>query len=435
MTLEQALNYIHGLYRKGATPGLGRISALLARLGDPQKGLKFVHIAGTNGKGSTAAMTANILVQAGYKTGLFTSPFIYRFNERIVLSGAQIPDADVVALVEQLRPLAEALEDRPTEFEFVTAMAMVWYARKKADIVVLEVGMGGEKDATNVIPAPEAAVICNIGLDHTDALGGTLPEIAGAKAGIIKAGCHTVAYRGPQEVEAVYRRVCQRLGCPLQLADFAGLRLRSCGLGGQEFDCGSRKGLRLPLLGDHQMHNAAVVLAVAEALRSRGWAISEEHIRQGLATVTWPGRFDIVGEKPLFIIDGGHNPQCIQALVKNVRDYLAGRRVIALVGVLADKDYGEMFRPMLPLVAEFVCVTPDNPRRLPAAELADHLRRTGARALACEDMGSGVALAREKAGEQGAVLCFGSLYSIGDIKAALDGLSPRGACNPGENGV
>ena len=418
MNLDQAIEYIHSLYRK-AVPGLDRIRQLLKLLGDPQKELKFVHIAGTNGKGSTAAMTASILCKAGYRAGLFTSPYIYRFHERIQMDGKQIADEKLLPLILKVKALAETMEEMPTEFEFVTALAMEYYRQERCPIVVLEVGMGGRIDATNAIDAPEVAVITNIGLDHTDALGDTLPKIAANKAGIIKAGCHAVVYRGGADVESVYEQLCAQLGCPLRKADFDGLKLHSCDLFGQTFDCGGRKNLELPLLGDHQLHNAAVVLSVIDALKERGWSISEENIRDGLRDVTWPGRFDIVCRQPLFIIDGGHNPQCIQALVKNIDDYLADRKVIALTGVLADKDYGEMFRPVMEKVSAFVCITPDNPRRLPAAELARHLRAAGAEAVACDTVKEAVETAKAMAGEQGAVLCFGSLYSIGDIKAAL----------------
>ena len=417
--MENSLNYIHGLYRKGAKPGLVREQQLLALLGNPEKSLKFIHIAGTNGKGSTAAMTASILQKAGYKAGLFTSPYIYRFNERIQLTGSQIPNEDVIRLTAKLQALVPQMTEQPTEFEFVTAMAMEYYREQKADIVVLEVGMGGLNDATNVIPAPEVAVITNIGLDHTDALGDTVEKIAANKAGIFKEGCDAVVYRGSAGVEAVYETLCKEKNIPLHKADFEGLRSISHDLFGQVFHAGSRKNIQLPLLGDHQLHNAAVVLSVADALIARGWKITEENIYEGIRDVSWPGRFDIVCREPLFIIDGGHNPQCIEALVKNIRDYLTDRKVIALTGVLADKDYSEMFRPVMELVSEFVCITPDNPRKLEAAELAQHLTAAGAKATACGTVKEGVDLARKLAGEQGAVLCFGSLYSIGDIKGAL----------------
>ena len=420
MDITQAVNYIHSLYRPGTKPGLSRIRALLALLGNPEKSLKFVHIAGTNGKGSTAAMTASILCKAGYRAGMFTSPYIYRFNERIQMDGQQIRDEKLLPLILKVKALAETMEEMPTEFEFVTALAMEYYRQENCPIVVTEVGMGGLNDATNAIPAPEVAVITNIGLDHTDALGDTLEKIAANKAGIIKTGCTAVVYRGSDAVEAVYEQVCREKNVKLVKADFESLQLRSHSLEGQVFDCGSRKNILLPLLGDHQLHNAAVVLSLVDALKEKGWEISEQNIYDGLAQVRWPGRFDIVGRSPLFIIDGGHNPQCIEALVKNIRDYLAGRRVVVLTGVLADKDYADMYRPVMELVEQFVCITPDNPRRLQATKLKAHLEQAGARATACESVKEGVQLAVKLAGKDGVVLSFGSLYAIGDIHMALD---------------
>ena len=419
MTAEQAIAYIHSVFWKGSIPGLGRTQTLLEKLGNPQDSLKYVHIAGTNGKGSTAAMTASILRKAGYRTGLYTSPYIYRFHERIQVDGEQISDEDLVAVTEYVKPLADSMEEAPTEFELVCCIAFEYFKRKQCDIVVLEVGMGGEFDATNVIRTPEVAVITNIGLDHTDYLGSTVEQIARTKAGIFKEGGSAVIYRGKPSVEAVFEQVCTQRKVRLKKADFEGLKLHSHGLEGQVFDCGARKNLRLPLLGDHQLHNAAVVLGIADTLIEKGWNITEQHIYEGIRDVTWPGRFDIVSRDPLFIIDGGHNPQCIEALIKNIQDYLQDRKVIALTGVLADKDYGDMYKPVMPLVEQFVCITPDNPRKLEADQLAVYLQQAGAQAEACQSIRAGVLRAMELAGKDGVVLCFGSLYSIGAIHDAL----------------
>jgi len=419
MNVNEAIDYIHSVCWKGSVPGLGRTQELLRRIGNPEKKLKFVHIAGTNGKGSTAAMTASILRKAGYRTGLYTSPYIYRFHERMQIDGEQIADEDLVEVTEFVKPHAEAMAECPTEFELVSCIAFEYFARKKCDIVVLEVGMGGALDSTNVIGVPEVAVITNIGLDHTDYLGDTVEKIAATKAGICKEGGSAVVYRGSPSVEEVYETVCAQRNMTLRKADFDGLKLKAHSLEGQVFDCGHRKDLVLPLLGDHQLHNASVVLSVIDTLIDKGWRISEQNIRDGLRDVSWPGRFDIVSRDPLFVIDGGHNPQCIEALVKNIRDYLTGRTVIALTGVLADKDYGDMYKPVMPLVKEFVCITPPNPRRLIAAELAAHLQEKGAVATPCDSIEKGVRTALKKAGKDGVVLCFGSLYTIGDIRNAL----------------
>ena len=419
MTVTQAIEYIHSVFWKGSIPGLGRTQTLLKKIGNPEKKLKFVHIAGTNGKGSTAAMTASILRKAGYKTGLYTSPYIYRFNERMQIDGEQIPDEELAEITAWIKPFADSMEESPTEFELVSCIAFEYFMRNGCDIVVLEVGMGGALDSTNVIEVPEVAVITNIGLDHTDYLGSTVEEIAYTKAGIFKEGGNAVIYRSTESVEKVFEDVCKERNLSLKKADFAGLNLQSCGLEGQVFDCGSRKNLELPLLGDHQLHNAAVVLAVADTLIEKGWKITEQNIRDGLKDVSWPGRFDIVWRDPLFIIDGGHNPQCIEALVKNIQDYLKDRTVIALTGVLADKDYADMYKPVMPLVQEFVCITPPNPRKLEAPLLAQYLREAGAQATPCDTIIDGVRTAMEKAGKDGVVLCFGSLYTIGDIRNGL----------------
>ncbi len=422
MNAEQAIAYIHSVCWKGSIPGLGRTQELLEKMGNPEKKLKFVHIAGTNGKGSTAAMTASILSKAGYRTGLYTSPYIYRFHERIQVDGVEISDEDLTEITEYVKPLADSMAQSPTEFELVCCIAFEYFYRKKCDIVVLEVGMGGAWDATNVIEVPEVAVITNIGLDHTEYLGDTVEKIAETKSGIFKPHGHAVVYRSTPSVEAVYERVCAERDVSLRKADFDGLVLKAHTLEGQVFDCGSRKNLVLPLLGDHQLHNASVVLSIADTLIEEGWKISERNIYDGIRDVRWPGRFDIVCRKPLFIIDGGHNPQCIEALVKNIRDYLAGKKVIALTGVLADKDYADMYKPVMPLVDRFVCITPPNPRKLEAQQLARYLCQAGAQAQASESILDGVKKAMDLAGEDGVVLCFGSLYSIGGIRDALKDL-------------
>ena len=422
MTLEQALHYIHAVCWKGSIPGLERIEALLDKMGHPERACKFVHVAGTNGKGSTCAMLASIFQAAGYKTGLYTSPYILRFNERIQVNGQQIPDEAICELTEYIKPMADSIFEQPTEFEMVTALGFEYFKREKCDIVICEVGMGGEFDATNVILPPEAAILCNIGLDHTEVLGDTLEKIAGAKAGIIKPGCDAVLYRERPSVEAVFEERCKALNAPLHKADFDSLHLLSHSLEGQVFDWERFHALRLPLLGEHQLHNAAVALTTARVLQKRGWKITDEQIREGIESVRWPGRFELMRKDPMFIIDGGHNPQCIEALVKNIRDYLPGRELTVLTGVLGDKDFHCMYRDVAQYAKEFITITPANPRALTAEKLADYLRQFGKPVTACDVVADGVRLAIEHAGKDGVVLCYGSLYMIGDIDAALQTL-------------
>ena len=419
MTAQEAIAYIESVSWKGSVPGLERPAELLRRMGNPEKVLKYVHIGGTNGKGSTASMTASILKEAGYKVGLYTSPHLYHFNERIQVNGAEIEDAALAEITAFAKPLAEAMEDVPTEFELVWCIAVEYFKRQKCDIVVVEVGMGGELDATNTIGVPEVAVITNVGLDHTGILGNTVEEIAQTKAGIFKEGGSAVIYRSGEAVESVLEQVAVQKHMRLKKADFDSIKRISHSLEGQVFNCGNRKNMELPLLGDHQLYNASVVLSVMDTLIEKGWAITEDHIRAGMKATVWPGRFDIVSRDPLIIIDGGHNPQCFDALMKNVEDYLPGKRIIALTGVLADKDYGEMFKPVMSFVEQFVCITPPSDRKLEANELAAHLQAVGGKATAAESIEAGVKMAKELAGTDGVVLCFGSLYSIGQIHAAI----------------
>lgn len=422
MNAAEALEYIHSVSWKGSVPGLGRTQTLLSMMGNPEKKLKFVHVAGTNGKGSTAAMLSSILRQAGYVTGLYTSPYIVQFHERMQVNGQMISDEMLCEITQFVRGFAETMTEKPTEFELVTCIAMEYFLRSGCEIVVLEVGLGGELDSTNVIETPEAAVITNIGLDHTELLGDTLEKIAGAKAGIIKPNGNAVIYRAAPSVEAVFEEKCRAVGTKLRKADFDAIRPLSHGLDGQTFRYKQFENLYLPLLGEHQLKNAAVVITTAEVLRENGWNISDENIRNGIASVSWPGRFELLRRKPLFIVDGGHNPQCIEALVQNIRQYLAGRRLTVLTGVLADKDYHSMYADVSAFAAEFVTLTPPSPRALDGQKLAEYLSRFGKPVYPCGSVDEGVRRAAELAGADGVVLAYGSLYMVGDIKEAVKNL-------------
>ena len=418
VTYQEAIDYINGVRWLGSKPGLARITELLARLGDPQKKLRFVHIAGTNGKGSCAAMTASVLRAAGYRTGLFTSPYLWRFNERMQLNGRPIEDDSLAAITEKIKPHAEAMEDHPTEFEMMTAAALLWYAEEKADIVVLEVGLGGRFDATNVIKAPEVSVIMNIGLDHTEILGDTLAKIAFEKAGIIKPGCPCVLYQQSEEVENVVRQICAERAAPLRIADFSAIRPEFDSLEGQVFTY-KKEPYAIPLLGAHQMKNAAVVIEAAEALRERGWRIEQDALEHGLYAVSWPARFELLREEPPFVVDGGHNVQCAETVADNLRRYFPDRRRILLIGVLRDKDYRGMLDLLAPAADAFVCVTPDSPRALPAEELAEELRRYGKPVTACASIREGVSEAQDQAGDEAMVCAVGSLYMAGEIRYCM----------------
>lgn len=424
MNVTEALQYIHAVCWQGTTFGLARINELLDKMGRPERDLKFVHVAGTNGKGSTCALLASILQKAGYRTGLYTSPYLITFNERMQINGQQISDETLCEITEYVKPFADSMLDHPSEFEIVTAIAFEWFRREQCDIIVCEVGLGGEYDATNVIGSPEAAVLCNIGLDHTEILGDSVEKIAAAKAGIIKPGCDVVCYRDSESVEAVFEARCKEVGVTLHRADFDAIQLHSRALDGQVFSWNRFQNIHLPLLGEHQLRNAAVALTAADVLQARGWRLTDEDIRYGVEHVSWPGRFELVRRDPLFIIDGGHNPQCIEALTKNVRDYLCGRPLTILTGVLADKDYACMYESIAPYASAYFAITPPNPRALASGKLADYLSRFGKPVSAYDKISDGVAaaIAHAKSQPDGAVLCYGSLYMIGEIKAALASL-------------
>ena len=418
MTAQEAIAYIEHCGWSATRLGLDRTRGLLQRLGDPQMRLKFIHVAGSNGKGSTCAMLDAILRAAGYRTGLYTSPYIQDFCERIRIDGENIPDEALARLTERVRDLAETMADHPSQFELVTAIAMEYFAEQSCDIVVLEVGMGGALDSTNVIDCPEASVITNIGLEHTEYLGDTLEKIAATKAGIIKPGCRAVCYDGAPEVTEVVRRACAEKNVPLTCVDFGGLTPLSRGLDGQRFLWSGEEYL-LSLLGPHQLHNAAVVLETVAALRARGWTIPVEAIKDGLRNVRWPARFELVNRAPLFIIDGGHNPQCAEALADCARELLPDKKAVVLLGVLADKDYPRMMALLAPLAREFVCLTPLSDRALDAEDLAAYLTAQGAKAQACADVEGGIRAAFDAAGGDGVVIAFGSLYLVGAIRGAF----------------
>ena len=419
MDYQEALAYIDGVAWFGSRPGLSRVTELLHRLGDPQNRLKFVHIAGTNGKGSCAAMLASVLKTAGYKTGLFTSPYLFRFNERMQINGREI-DNDILAdVVTRVSIPAEIMEDHPTEFELMTAAAMLWYAEEGCDIVVLEVGLGGRFDATNVISRPEVSVIMNIGLDHTKILGDTVEKSAAEKAGIIKAGCPCVLYQQSDSVTQVIRQRCGEVGAELHIADFSAIKTEFDSLEGQVFTY-KGEAYAIPLLGAHQLKNAAVVIETAETLRRRGWKLPHEDVEHGLYAVSWPARFEVVSDGPCFVVDGGHNPQCAQTVAENLKKYFPGCRRVLLIGVLADKDYRSLADILAPEADEFVCVTPNSDRALPAEELAQVLRPYGKPVTVCESIKEGVSAAIDAAGQDGMVCAVGSLYMVGEIRACFD---------------
>ena len=398
--------------------GLDRIRELLDRLGRPQDRLKFVHVAGTNGKGSTCAYLASILQAAGLRTGLFTSPYLITFEERIRADGVNIALDQLAEVALLVKEQAEAMTDHPTEFELMTAVALVHFARQGCDIVVLEVGLGGTLDSTNVIDPPECAVITALGMDHVKELGPTIADIAAAKAGIIKPGSPVVSYGGVPEADAVIARVAKEQNAPLTVVDLSRLKVEGGDLDAVTFDFDGLDGVRLPLIGSYQPKNAALAITALRVLRGRGWNIPDSAIRTGLEQVSWPGRFELLRHSPAFLLDGSHNAHGMRATVQSLRDRFPGQKFVFLLSIMADKDVDEMLALLLPLAKRFVTVAAHTPRAMPAETLAEHIRARGGKAEAAADIPAGVARAVELGGD-GPVCALGTLYFSGDVRQAF----------------
>ena len=418
MTYQQALTFIHSRHAVGKKVGLRNITHLLERLGNPQKKLRFVHVAGTNGKGSTSSYIAAALIQAGYHTGLFISPYVIEFRERIQLDGEMIPQEELAAIVPQVKEAVEALEAQgefPTEFETVTAIAMAWYAKKNCDLVVLEVGLGGLVDPTNVIDRALVSVIASIGFDHVDVLGDTLEKIARHKCGIFREGCPVAAYpdQDPEAMEVIVSQA-EALGCPLYLPDPEQVVLHRMDLTGEDI---SYRGLELhiPLVGRHQILNCITSVEALLELRRQGYHIPDQAIEKGIASVRFPARMEVVSQNPLVILDGAHNPSGVSALAAAL-DLVPSQKVYAVMAMMADKDCREALSLLLPKVHRLMAVPASNPRSHSGAELAQiaapYCSRIDFRESAEE--GFQAALSQLEPGE--ALVVCGSLYLASDLR-------------------
>ena len=419
-TIEETLKYLQFDNWEQSEPGLSRSYELLGLLGNPQEKLKFVHIAGTNGKGSTAAMLASVLQSAGYRTGLYTSPHLLRFHERMRVDGEEIDDNSLISLTNTVRNAAESMSELPTGFEIMTAIAFLYFVQEQCDIVSLEVGLGGRMDSTNVIPAPEVCVVANIGLEHTAILGDTVEKIAAEKCGIIKHGAHAVLFGQSEGVENVAREKCAQEDVALTITAQEKLERISSSLDGQEFKYRGRGPYHLRLLGEYQLLNALTVIDVCNALRSRGWdKLTDEAIDEGLSHAQWPGRLELLRRGPDFIVDGAHNPQCVDALMDSLAALYGDKKLIFLTGVLRDKDWQQMLRRALPLAKAFVVITPPSARALDENELAAWLNAQGVQAVPAKDTDDGVRRVLALAGEDDAICSWGSLYFTGEVRRVL----------------
>ena len=435
---RRALEWIHSIGRFGIKPGLQRIEALLHLLDNPHRQLKYVHIGGTNGKGSAAAMIASVAQASGYRTALYTSPYILAFNNRMSINGIDISGPELVELVEQLQSHAAKISADEqlgplTEFEVVTALAFSYFARKKPDIVVLEVGLGGRLDATNVV-TPLMSMITNISLDHTAVLGDTVEAVAREKAGIIKPGIPVVTGTTDPKARQVIEATCRDRRAPLLFALPSGespspgmesvfCSRRQITAAGQLLDYAgygwSFQDLHIPLRGRYQVGNAALALAALEQLAASGFSFPEEHLRRGLAETSWPARLELLGQKPLVILDGAHNPAAMRELALSLPEYFSYNHLIVILGAMADKDLS-MFDFILPLADTVILTKPHLSRAAEVEMLASFLEnRFSGKILVERKVGRALDAALEMAAEDDAVLVTGSFYTVSEARACF----------------
>jgi len=421
MNYNEVVDLIDTTVKFGCKPGLERTEKLLELLGNPHKKLRVIHVAGTNGKGSTAAMLASILSSAGYRTGMYISPHLFRNTERMTIDGIEITEEDFAEYATQVlsmvRLMGEKGLEEPTQFEMYTAMAFLYFERKKVDFAVVEVGLGGRFDATNAAE-PLLSVITSIGYDHKDVLGDTIEKIAYEKAGIIKEGSMAVMYPQPYpEASAVIETVCREKGAILAEADIDSLILKDYGLSGQTVDFKYRdydiRGMKLPLIGDHQLYNAAVALTAIAELDKMGHRIEEAGIRKGIGSVKWPCRLSIVSIEPLILVDGAHNEDGINSLRNALLKYFGNRKIIFVIGMLRDKDYAYAIRKLMPMAYNVVAAEPFSERALSASAMAEAVKPYCSSVISEPDIKKAIEKAK-KLYEKDCMICIcGSLYLAG----------------------
>ena len=422
MTYEQAIDYINSFLQFGIKPGLERVKFLLEMLGNPQKKLKFIHVAGTNGKGSTCTFISSILKASGLNTGLFTSPFVLDFRERFQINGNMISKEDFVDVLEYIIPFVKKMPkngNELTEFELITVIALVWFERKNCDVVVLEVGLGGRLDATNVLEDALISVITSISYDHMNILGPTIREIAAEKAGILKPNGTLVLYPNQdEEAFLTVKNIAENLKNKIIIPDLNSLSNVKFNLNGTQFTY-LNETFTVNLLGKHQIYNAITVISVARALANFGLKISVADMKSGLMKAKFFSRLEIISKTPLVILDGAHNLDGARVLADAINLYLSGKRVVAIVGMLKDKEISKVLGLVAPLISDFIVVQPDNPRAMDKFELNELVKIFNENSVVAEDLSVAVGLAFKKLTEDSVLLVFGSLYLASQIRPIL----------------
>lgn len=425
MNEKEAMAFIEETAGYGIVPGLDSIRELCRRLDDPQKELKFIHIAGTNGKGSVSAYISSVLKAGGYRVGKYISPVIFTYREGIQVNDRKITVKALCQGMERIKEICQEMVadglPHPTPFEIETALGFLYFKEKRCDIVVLETGMGGLMDATNIVENTLAAVLVSISRDHTKFLGNTLSEIAAQKAGIIKPGCHVVSIRQEEEAARVISEQAEGLGCPLTVVEPQNIKNARYGLEKQRFDYKGRKKLEITLAGKFQLENAALALEAVDALAERGFPVSERAVYQGMSETKWPGRFSVIGKKPYFVVDGAHDEDAAKRLAESIDFYFTNKRIIYIMGVLKDKEYDKIIRWTAPYADQIITVTsPDNPRALPAYELAKEAALVHPKVTAVDSLEEAVEMSTLLAGKEDVIIAFGSLSYLGRLMEIVE---------------
>ncbi len=425
MNDQEIMEYIEYVSGLGIVPGLDSIRELLKRMGNPQKELAFVHIAGTNGKGSVLAYISTILKEAGYKVGRYLSPVIFEYREKIQVNEKMISKKALGEGISMIREICTQMQEEglphPTVFEIETALAFWYFKEKKVDIVVLETGMGGLMDATNVVENTLVAVLVSIGMDHMQFLGDTLEKIATQKAGIIKENCLVASMENPKEVLQIIENTASQKNAPLTVVSKDHISHVKYGLKKQQFDYAGFKKLEVQLAGNFQVINAALAVKVVQLLGQKGYPVNEAAIRKGLLNTVWRGRFTVLSQKPLFITDGAHNIDAAEKLIQSIEFYFTNRRIIYIMGMLKDKDVEKVIEMTHSYADQIITVTTPNAKRtLSAFELASMVAKVHPNVTAVDSMEEAVEMSKLLCGKEDVILAFGSLSFQGKLMEIVD---------------
>lgn len=425
MKYNEVMEYLESLQVYGIVPGLDSIKELCRRLGNPQDELKFIHIAGTNGKGSVLAYVSTVLKCAGYKVGRYISPTIFDYRERIQVNGRPITKVALCQGIEKVKQVCDEMKEEgfqhPTPFEVETALAFLHFREQGCDIVVLETGMGGLSDATNLITTTRVAVLTSISMDHMKFLGNSSEKIAAEKAGIIKESCAVVSMKQDKDVMEIICRKAEEKKCRLRVADATLATQVKYGVERQRFSYSGLKNLEITLAGKYQIENAVLAIEVIEAIREQGFAVTENALRKGLAETRWPGRFSVVGKKPMFIVDGAHNEDAAKKLAESIEFYFTNKRIIYIMGILKDKEYERIIDLTHTYADQIITVTPpENPRAMHAYELAQEIVKVHPGVTAVDSLEEAVEMSYLLAEKEDVIIAFGSLSYLGRLMGIVE---------------